>query len=199
MRRSGIVAVALAAALAAPAAALAGPFDQDELAPMRLVPTSRALVASGWARDEAGRGAPRMQDWPAALRLSAGRLRLDVSPHAAAREQVTEAGALVRLGERVQDRLLDAVGVDEQLRSHWYLFAGASRRTVGLDPVRTNLQGRAVREDGDGLVRETQAGVGFRRGALRAAVGYTYERISVRNFGERARDDRRVGLTLSIR
>jgi hypothetical protein len=146
-----------------------------------------------------------VRNWPAAISISAGRLTLDITPHAGVGvstggAQTAEAGALVRLGAQVQDRVLQAMGMRGAGRhSRWYLYAGGSGRAVGLNLLRGDEAARRDDLAGDGFVRQAQAGVGMSRGALHALIGYTQERVTMRAFGEQVRNDGRVGLTLSLR
>lgn len=144
-----------------------------------------------------------VRNWPAALSVQAGRLNLDLTPHAglglsSSGSQVAEAGALLRLGALLQNRMLDAA--DGALDgSRLFLFAGATKRAIGLNLLgKQALSGRA-NPRGDGSVREAQAGVGLKKGVVSASFGYTYERTRMKTFGGDARKDNRVGLTLAIR
>ena len=146
-----------------------------------------------------------IRNWPAAFSVQAGRLDLDLTPHAglglsSAGSQLAEAGALVRLGARVQDRVLRAMGAEDALDgSRLFLYAGATRRAIGLNLLgKQALSGRA-NPRGDGSVREAQAGIGLKKGVVSASLGYTYERTRMRTFGGDAREDNRVGLTVAIR
>ena len=146
-----------------------------------------------------------IRNWPAAFSVQAGRLDLDLTPHAgfglsSAGSQLAEAGALLRLGARVQDRMLRAMGADGALDgSRLFLYAGATRRAIGLNLLgKQALSGRA-NPRGDGSVREAQAGLGLKKGVVSAALGYTYERTRMRTFGGEVRQDNRVGLTVAIR
>ena len=146
-----------------------------------------------------------VRNWPAALSVQAGRLNLDLTPHAgvglsSTGGQVAEAGALLRLGALLQHRMLGAVGADGALDgSRLFLYAGATKRAIGLNLLgKQALSGRA-NPRGDGSVREAQAGVGMKKGMVSASFGYTYERTRMKTFGGETRQDNRVGLTVAIR
>jgi hypothetical protein len=141
-----------------------------------------------------------IRNWTGAVAVQSGRLSLDITPHAgfglsSAGAQLAEVGALLRV-----NRALSAVGASDILDgSRLFLFAGANGRATGLNLLST--QALRVRDDpdGDGFVREAQAGFGFSRGALQASLGYTHERMHMKALGEDVRRDDRVGLTLSFR
>jgi hypothetical protein len=146
-----------------------------------------------------------VRNWPAMVSVTAGRVSLDITPHAGVGVstggvQSAEAGALVRLGEAVQDRVLQAMGMGGAGdHPRWYLYAGASGRAVGLNLVRSEDGVRRDNVAGEGFVRQAQAGVGVSRGALHALLGYTREQVTMRALGPLSRDDERVGLTLQVR
>jgi hypothetical protein len=129
--------------------------------------------------------------WPAAWSLTAGRYALDVSPHAGVGFSETggsaEAGALVRLGRDLQDRVTTRLGFRtgdaqaEDGRGGWFLFAAASGRAVGVN-MAPSAEGGLPRpgwssEPATTLVSDAQAGLGWRRGALQASVGYVHRDV----------------------
>lgn len=146
-----------------------------------------------------------VRNWPSMLSIEAGRLSLDITPHAglgvsSGGGQSAEAGALVRLGEAVQDRVLQAVGLRSAgVHPRWFLFAGASGRAVGLNLLRGKDSARRDDLADDGFVRQAQAGLGVSRGPVHALLGYTHEVVTMRALGEQNRNDDRVGLRLAIR
>lgn len=157
--------------------------------------------------DVAGRQAIELtyiRHWPDAVSLQAGRLSLDVTPHAglglsSAGRQLAEAGAMLSLSA-LQRRVWDAVGVRRALEgSKVFLYAGASGRAVGLNLLSTQAMTAKADPYGDGFVREAQAGLGFSRGAVSASFGYTYEQVRYRTLGDDRRANSRVGLTLAVR
>jgi hypothetical protein len=135
-----------------------------------------------------------VRGWPAALKLSTGRYDLDVSPHAgfgvSSIGGSAEAGALVRLGAHLEDRVinsLDGLGVHAVDgatfggRGRWYLFAAASGRSVGLTMTR-DAQGDLRRagwstDASSTLISDAQAGVGWRKGDMQASFGYVHREI----------------------
>lgn len=148
-----------------------------------------------------------IRNWPSFVSVGAGGdLSLDITPHAglgmmSGGGHSAEAGALVRFGAGLRDRVLRAVGVagPPEQRSKLYLFAGASART--LDRNLTRGEGAVQRTEvpEDGYVQETRAGLGLGRGSVQALIGYTHETTRLRSLGEDRRNDHRVGLTFSIR
>ncbi|WP_269715334.1 lipid A-modifier LpxR family protein [Caulobacter sp. NIBR2454] len=129
--------------------------------------------------------------WPAALAFSAGKLDIDVSPHAAIgfgdSGNSAEAGAMLRVGKDLEDRVdnaLGSVGLRDGSsfgdKGRWYLFAAASGRAVGMNM----LQGAGGWERAgwstdatSRLVGDAQAGVAWRKGAMQASVGYVSRKI----------------------
>jgi len=139
-----------------------------------------------------------VRDWPEAVAVGAGRVKLDLTPHAgfgvsSSGAQAAEAGAQVNLRRRaLQLPGLPGLGED----SPFYLYAGASRRALGLGMLRSE-GGPAKLEDG--FVKTQRLGVGFEHGFLHAAFGYTHENTRLKSPGYGPLTDNRVGLTLSIR
>lgn len=144
-----------------------------------------------------------VRNWPAAVNLQAGRLALDITPHASvglssAGSQLAEIGAMARVGLR----MMEAIGAGEAVHgSKLFLFAGASRRSTGLNLLKSqNLQRKiAANGVGDGSVREAEAGLGFRNGALSASLGYTYEKTRLKALGGDAYGVDRFGLTVTVK
>jgi hypothetical protein len=129
--------------------------------------------------------------WPAAWKMSAGGYALDVSPHAGFGINnaggTAEAGAMVRLGADLGDRMMSRLGfkaADTSSfagRGRWYLFAAASGRAVGLNMLPT-AQGGLQRggwssEPTNALVSDAQAGLGWRRGMVQASFGYVHRSV----------------------
>jgi hypothetical protein len=144
-----------------------------------------------------------VRNWPAALRLNAGKVSLDVTPHAGigmmSGGQTAEAGAMLRFGNRPEQRLLAGLDPREAAQSRIFLYAGARRKAGGLGLLRSATAPLGDNFARDGLVKETQAGFAFRRGAMQASFGYTREKVVMRAMGEDVRTDNRVGFTFSIR
>jgi hypothetical protein len=140
-------------------------------------------------------GVTYVRRWPSMVSVSSGRLSLDITPHAgfgvsSGGARSAEAGALMRM--------MRVIGMDGPQAPRWFFYAGYNTRAVGLNLVRSDEAMRREKLDG-GVVREVQAGLGARKGAINALVGFTREQVTIRSLGERVRDDNRVGLTLSIR
>lgn len=132
-----------------------------------------------------------IRGWPAAWSLQAGRYALDVSPHAGFGFSDTggsaEAGALVRMGRDLEDRVTRRLGfrtgdaVDADGKGGWFLFAAASGRAVGVN-MAPSLDGGLPRPGwanapSTTLVSDAQAGLGWRRGDLQASVGYVHRDV----------------------
>jgi hypothetical protein len=139
-----------------------------------------------------------IRNWPQALSLDTGRLTFDVTPHAgfglsADGVRTAEAGALVRL----QNKVLQAVGMAGPGGGRLYLFAGASRRTGPVDPA--HYLGAMSPNPEDGFVNETQAGLGFEHGLMQASFGVSHQSIQLNAMTDQGRTDNRIGLKISIR
>lgn len=128
--------------------------------------------------------------WPSALRLDAGPYALAVSPHAGfgvgPAGGSAEAGAMVQLGARLKGEVadrLDRLGLHEVSsdsfagRGHWYLFAAASGRAVGLNMVGAFQRASWSADGASALVGDAQAGLGWRQGQVQAAVGYIRHQV----------------------
>lgn len=163
-----------------------------------------------------------VRGWPSALSVSAGGYDLAVSPHAGigmtSAGGSAEAGAVVQFGGRlksvVTDRL-DRLGVHEVDgasfggRGHWYLFAAASGRAVGLNMVSDHF-GQFQRagwsaEGTSALIGDTQAGLGWRQGQMQAAFGYVHREVrqlapvATGPYGPNGYSDSMVALSLTLR
>lgn len=132
--------------------------------------------------------------WPAVLRLSGGGYDFDLSPHAgvgfSSAGPSAEAGAMVRLGAHLQDRVISSLAglgvrtVDSPASGapgRWYLFAAASGRSVGLTMTR-DAQGDLRRaswsaDASSTLISDAQAGVGWRKGDMQASFGYVHREV----------------------
>lgn len=129
--------------------------------------------------------------WPAAVAFSAGKLDIDVSPHAAVgfgdSGNSAEAGAMLRVGRNLEERVdgaLDRVGVKDGSsfgeKGRWYLFAAASGRAVGMNMMQGAGGWERAGWSTDAtsrLVGDAQAGVAWRKGAMQASIGYVGRRI----------------------
>jgi len=152
--------------------------------------------------------------WPSAVKLEAGKYALDFSPHAGFgfgdAGGSAEAGATVRLGKNVEDRVSDSLGLrdgDEAFgqRGRWYVFAAASGRAVGLNMLRG--------QDGDWsragmssdvnskLIGDAQAGVAWRKGPMQASVGYIHREMKAKDviMGMATQKDSMVALSFSLK
>jgi hypothetical protein len=135
-----------------------------------------------------------VRGWPSAFSVSAGGYDLAVSPHAGlgmtSAGGSAEAGAMVQLGARLKDEVTDRLeklgvrqvdGASFGGRGHWYLFAAASGRAVGLNMVSDRF-GQLQRagwsaEGASALIGDAQAGLGWRQGQVQAAFGYIHREI----------------------
>jgi Uncharacterized protein conserved in bacteria (DUF2219) len=129
--------------------------------------------------------------WPSAWKVSAGRYDLDVTPHAGFGVNnaggTAEAGAMLRFGADMGDRVMSRLGVQASDpstfagRGRWFLFAAASGRAVGLNMLPT-AQGGLQRggwsaEPSNALVSDAQAGLGWSRGMVQASFGYVHRDV----------------------
>lgn len=139
-----------------------------------------------------------VRNWPGAISVQHKRLSLDITPHAglgftSAGGRLTEVGAMLRLGSRV----MDVVGAADALDgSRLFLFAGVNRRATAESLLHYKPVGR---RDEAAVLRQAEAGLGFRRGDLSASLGYTRERTSLKSWGANTYGVDRVGLTISLR
>ena len=140
------------------------------------------------------------REWPALLSGTAGDYDFDLSPHAGVgvtnAGHSAEAGAMVRFGYLGKDRtaqlrrrlrqlgMTAADGREFGGRGRWYLFAGASGTSVGVNMLRDPLDGgwRGAGLSSDttaGFVTSAQAGVAWRQGPAQASVGYIRRKIRI--------------------
>ncbi|MGR4862621.1 lipid A-modifier LpxR family protein [Caulobacter sp. LARHSG274] len=151
--------------------------------------------------------------WPAAVRLGAGKYALDVSPHAGlgigAAGGSAEAGATVRFGKKMGDRVVNSLGVSDGRafgdRGRWYVFAAASGQAVGLNMLRSAdgdwSRAGFTSDSSSKLVGDGQAGVAWRRGAMQASFGYVHRKIRAKDqiMGMATQKDEMVALSFSLK
>lgn len=145
-----------------------------------------------------------LRDWPGAVRLSGNGYELDVTPRAGLSVGSdgggAEAGATVRFGEALQDRLGGLVKDGQSFgeRSRWYLFAAASGRAVGYNFLRSGQGWRrsGMSTDEGYYVGDAQAGVAWRKGDVQASFGYVHREIKIY---DREQEDGFVAFQLSIK
>lgn len=157
--------------------------------------------------------------WPSALTLKAGAYDLDVSPHAGLGMSnaggSAEAGAMVRFGSNLDTDMVQRVasglgihavdGARYGDQGRWYLFAAASGRAVGLNMTRDSQTGDLRRsgwsvDPSAAIIGDTQAGFGWRKGAVQASLGYLHREIKS-EFGVRGSGgggDSMVAFSMSI-
>lgn len=155
--------------------------------------------------------------WPTAIRRPAGAYDLEVTPFAGVGlgsfGGSAEAGAVVRYGpgardDKVVERLRE-LGVQDGAaygdRGRWYLFAAASGRAVGLNLLgddRGGLRNTGWSTDTAATIGDAQVGVGWRRGATQASVGYMHRELNPRHAMaglDMPDDDQMVAFSLSIK
>jgi len=157
--------------------------------------------------------------WPSALTLKAGAYDLDVSPHAGLGMSnaggSAEAGAMVRFGSNLNtefvQRFASGLGIHAVDgarygdQGRWYLFAAASGRAVGLNMTRDSQTGDLRRsgwsvDPSAAIIGDSQAGFGWRKGALQASLGYLHREVK-NEFGVRGAGmggDSMVAFSMSI-
>jgi hypothetical protein len=158
-----------------------------------------------------------MRAWPGALSFDAGRLAVDVSPHAGigviggdqAGGTSAEAGAMLQVSKAdLAAKRLNAMGVNDGAKfgdqGRWYLFAAASGRAVGMNMLHGDAGwGRAgwSTDPTSKLVGDAQVGVGWRKGAIQTSVGYVHRKVKGDHlmYGVDPHDDSMVAFSLSIR
>jgi len=151
--------------------------------------------------------------WPAAVRLGAGKYALDVTPHAGlgfgGAGGTAEAGATVRFGKRMEDRVVNSLGVSDGRafgnRGRWYVFAAASGQAVGLNMLR-NQDGDWSRagfttDNNSKLIGDGQAGLAWRKGPMQASFGYVHRSIKAKDhiMGMATQKDEMVAMTFSLK
>jgi hypothetical protein len=157
------------------------------------------------------------RSWPSALSFGAGRLAVDVSPHAGvgviggdrAGGGSAEAGATLQVSKAdLASGRLNAMGVKDGAsfgdQGRWYLFAAASGRAVGMNMLHGDSGwGRAgwSTDPTSKLVGDAQLGLGWRRGAVQTSVGYVHRKVKGDHlmYGVDPHDDSMVAFSLSIR
>lgn len=152
--------------------------------------------------------------WPSAVKFATRKYALDVTPHAGFgfgdAGGSAEAGATVRLGKNMEDRVSDSLGLRDGSeafgqRGRWYVFAAASGRAVGMNMLRG--------QDGDWsraglssdvsskLIGDSQAGVAWRRGPMQASLGYIHREMKAKDqiMGMATQKDSMVALSFSLK
>lgn len=152
--------------------------------------------------------------WPSAVKFAAGKYALDVTPHAGfgfgGAGGSAEAGATVRLGKNVEDRVSDSLGLrdgDEAFgqRGRWYIFAAASGRAVGLNMLRGQdgdwSRAGMTTDVNSKLIGDSQAGVAWRRGPMQASLGYIHREMRAKDviMGMATQKDSMVALSFSLK
>jgi len=156
--------------------------------------------------------------WPAAAKFGAGKLSVDFTPHAGlgfgGAGGSAELGGMVRIGKSsgksVEDRVIDGLGVRDGRetfgdRGRWYLFAGASGQLVGMNLLRGQdgdwTRAGVTADTTSKLIGDAQAGVGWRRGAMQASVGYIRREIKAKDqiMGMATQEDSVVALSFSLK
>ena len=153
--------------------------------------------------------------WPRAVAFNTGKLDVDLSPHAGlgvgSAGGSAEAGAVVRVGQNLEDRVSDALGAGGVVngkafgnRDRWYLFAAASGKAVGLNMLRQQgdwSSGGWSQDPTSTLVGDAQVGVGWRRGAMQTSFGYVHRKMKMKDtfMGLSTQQDEMVALSFSYR
>ena len=152
--------------------------------------------------------------WPAAVKFAAGKYALDVTPHAGFgfgdAGGSAEAGATVRLGKNVEDRVSDSLGLRDGgeafgQRGRWYVFAAASGRAVGMNMLRGQdgdwSRAGLTSDVNSKLIGDSQAGVAWRRGPMQASLGYIHREMKAKDqiMGMATQKDSMVALSFSLK
>ncbi|KRA65484.1 hypothetical protein ASD89_18175 [Caulobacter sp. Root656] len=151
--------------------------------------------------------------WPAAVSLGAGKYALDVTPHAGlgigGAGGSAEAGATVRFGKKMGDRVVDSLGVEDGRqfgqRGRWYMFAAASGQAVGLNMLRSGdgdwSRAGVTTDASSKLVGDGQAGLAWRKGPMQASFGYVHRKIRAKDqiMGMATQKDEMVAFSFSLR
>ncbi len=151
--------------------------------------------------------------WPAAVSVGAGKYALDVTPHAGlgfgGAGGSAEAGATVRFGKKMGDRVVNSLGVEDGRqfgqRGRWYVFAAASGQAVGMNMLRSgdgDWSGAGVTADTSSkLVGDGQAGVAWRKGPMQASFGYVHRKIRAKDqiMGMATQKDEMLAFSFSLK
>ena len=151
--------------------------------------------------------------WPAAVKLGTGKYALDVTPHAGlgfgGAGGSAEAGATVRFGKNMQDRVVNSLGVSDGRRfgdrGRWYVFAAASGQAVGLNMLRGEdgdwSRAGFTADNNSKLIGDRQGGVAWRKGAMQASFGYVHRSIKSKDqlMGMATQKDEMVALSFSLK
>lgn len=151
--------------------------------------------------------------WPAAVSVGAGKYALDVTPHAGlgfgGAGGSAEAGATVRFGKKMGDRVVDSLGVEDGRqfgqRGRWYMFAAASGQAVGLNMLRSGdgdwSRAGVTTDTSSKLVGDGQAGLAWRKGPMQASFGYVHRKIRAKDqiMGMATQKDEMVAFSFSLR
>lgn len=176
-----------------------GTVDRWALAWTEADTTMPGLAASlGRQRDDDRFQLSYTRQWPALFSGTAGDYDFDLSPHAGVgltnSGHSAEAGAMVRFGSLGKDRtaqvrrrlgqlgLTASDGREFGGRGRWYLFAGASGTSVGINMLRDPEGGWRSGLSSDttaGFITSAQAGVAWRQGPAQASVGYVRRKIRI--------------------
>jgi len=145
--------------------------------------------------------------------LGAGKYALDVTPHAGlgigGAGGSAEAGATVRFGKKMGDRVVDSLGVEDGRqfgqRGRWYMFAAASGQAVGLNMLRSGdgdwSRAGVTTDTSSKLVGDGQAGLAWRKGPMQASFGYVHRKIRAKDqiMGMATQKDEMVAFSFSLR
>jgi hypothetical protein len=151
--------------------------------------------------------------WPAAVSLGTGKYALDVTPHAGlgfgGAGGSAEAGATVRFGKKMGDRVVNSLGVEDGRqfgqRGRWYMFAAASGQAVGLNMLRSGdgdwSRAGLTTDASSKLVGDGQAGLAWRKGPMQASFGYVHRKIRAKDqiMGMATQKDEMVAFSFSLR
>lgn len=151
-------------------------------------------------------------DWPSAVRFDAGDQDVALTPHAGVglsnAGPGAEAGATLSVEDKVAGRL-ESLGVRDGKsfgdKSRWYLFVAGGSRSVGLNMLR-GADGAFERagwstDSTSALVSDAQAGVGWRRGAMQASLGYMHREVKPHEAvqGFEKREDNLLAISFSFK
>ena len=151
--------------------------------------------------------------WPAAVSLAAGKYALDVTPHAGlgfgGAGGSAEAGATVRIGKKMGDRVVNSLGVRDGRqfgdRGRWYVFAAASGQAVGMNMLRSGdgdwSRAGLTTDNSSKLVGDGQAGVAWRSGPMQASFGYVHRKIKAKDqiMGMASQKDEMVAFSFTYK
>ncbi len=184
---------ALSDVLFAQRAAVAATLGQAGLGPTVFGPSAGAAgpVVGNPSGYSLAPGGGYSHAWPSVQLAEAGRYSVNLYPQTALSStsfgRNAQAGAMVRVSSvdsAIAERL-SAMGVKSgaalDQSGRWFLFAAVNGRAVGFNMLQNSSgglqRGGWTTDQSSALVGDGQVGVGWRKGAVEASVGYVHREV----------------------